>query len=115
MSPEENEVKLVYPIHKFNFTDLEDAKNNVVGIKLEKFADGYHVILAVLEDGKTNCLTTLNNFHDMLEILQNLEDMTARIKYEEKAKEPVHFENEGIIIIDPCYIMKKGTDDWGGL
>ena len=41
----------------------------------------------------------------MLEILQNLEDMTARIKYEEKAKEPVHFENEGIIIIDPCYII----------
>ena len=72
---------------------------------MEKFADDYHVILAAPEDGKTNRLTTLNKFHNMLEILQNLEDMTARIKYEEKAKEPVHFENEGIIIIDPCYII----------
>lgn len=108
ISPDTHEVKLPYP-----YTPLEelDGITTITGIKLNKFLDDYDVILVMSDDSKTTMLSPLFDLNNSINLLEILDDITYRAEYEKKSKRPIHFENEDIIITDPCYIINNDNDD----
>lgn len=112
LSPETLEVKLPTPYLPDDALDPSGKISRITGIKLTNFLDDLYAIVPIKENGKDDVLIPLFDLHDSIHLLEKLNEIADKIEYEEKSSEPIHFENEDIIITDPCYVIKKNTDDW---
>ena len=112
LSPETLDVKLPVPYIAYDTVDGFSGTNRIIGIKLDKLFDDYNIIFTIREDGKTETLIPSFDLYNSIQLLEKLNEIAYKIEYEEKAAEPIHFENEDIIITDPCYVIKENTDDW---
>ena len=112
LSPETLEVKLPVPYIAYDTVDGFSGTNRIIGIKLDKLFDDYNIIFTIREDGKTETLIPSFDLYNSIQLLEKLNEIVYKNEYEEKATKPIHFENEDIIITDPCYVIKENTDDW---
>lgn len=108
LSPETLEVKFPTPY----FLNSSGKISRITGIKLTKLLDDYYSIVSIKENGKNDILIPSFDLYHSIHLLEILNEIADKIEYEEKSSEPIHFENEDIIITDPCYVIKKNTDDW---
>lgn len=98
---------------KFFETDNDDCLKNPESIdklKLDDFRNEDYVVYAITDTGEEIYPET----DLMIDILAHFENEEAAIEREKRYAKTVHYENEDIIITDPCYIInKENDDDWG--
>ena len=111
-SPEEKKIVFYYPINTYlrNVTETEPVY--IVSVELAKFAGDNIMIVATDGNGNIRPLSTLFDWMLMDKCLETIEVMIQCEKDKKKGLIPIHFDNEDIIITDPCYIIKDDTDDW---
>lgn len=112
LSPETLEVKLPTPCLHYDCLNPSGKLSQITGVKLSNLLDDHYAIIPIKENGESDILTPLFDLGNSINLLENLNEITDKIEYEEKAAEPIHFENEDIIITDPCYVVRKDSDDW---
>jgi hypothetical protein len=111
-SPKENKVIFNYPINVYPQDTAQIKYMYIVSVELAKFAEDNIMIVATDENGNGHALNTLFEWYTMEKCLETVEKMIDHEKEEKKSLIPIHFDNEDIIITDPCYIIKADTDDW---
>ena len=112
VSPKENKVIFDNPINVYPRDTTEIKYIHIVSVELVKFTEDDIIIVATNEKNNRYTLNTLFEWHIMEKCLEAVERVVEHKKEEKKSLIPIHFDNEDILITDPCYIIKSDTDDW---